>query len=212
MVKYRNLIWDLDGTLFDTYPAFVQSFAAVCTDLGKPIPPEHITRLVRVNLNHCAAALAEEFDTSVHEIESRFGAYYSAITPQQQAPFPGVRDVCEYILNRGGTHVIITHRRRETTLKLLQVHDLTRYFADSFTADDGFPPKPDPAAFIAMINKHGFDPQITLGIGDRAIDTLAAQAAGLCTCLYGNDGGDAVPTVNVGTYAELLGWLKVADA
>ncbi len=30
----RNIIWDADGTLFDTYPAIASAFQAAMADLG----------------------------------------------------------------------------------------------------------------------------------------------------------------------------------
>jgi phosphoglycolate phosphatase-like HAD superfamily hydrolase len=32
---FRNIIWDVDGTLFDTYPAIAKAFQVALNDLGK---------------------------------------------------------------------------------------------------------------------------------------------------------------------------------
>jgi phosphoglycolate phosphatase-like HAD superfamily hydrolase len=31
---FRNIIWDVDGTLFDTYPAIARAFQTALNDLG----------------------------------------------------------------------------------------------------------------------------------------------------------------------------------
>jgi phosphoglycolate phosphatase-like HAD superfamily hydrolase len=32
---YKNIIWDFDGTLFNTYPAITASFNSTLDDIGK---------------------------------------------------------------------------------------------------------------------------------------------------------------------------------
>jgi len=34
---FRNIIWDVDGTLFDTYPSMAKAFQAALSDLGEAV-------------------------------------------------------------------------------------------------------------------------------------------------------------------------------
>ena len=70
------------------------------------------------------------------------------------------------------------------------------------------PPKPDPAAFVHIVNKHSLPLEQTMGVGDQASDIQAAESAGLSTCYFDPDelhGVDADLVIN--HYAELLGHL-----
>jgi phosphoglycolate phosphatase-like HAD superfamily hydrolase len=78
------------------------------------------------------------------------------------------------------------------------------YFTDVLSHEDGYPRKPDPAAFVEMMQRHHFTREDTLAIGDRDIDTLAAQGAGLRACLFGIPGGQVIPDMAITDYAELL--------
>lgn len=183
MIRY--LIWDMDGTLFDTYPAIARALGAALSDLGPSAPLGWIEGLAKKSISHCISTLVSEFDVNSEELQERFARHYRNIPLQEQPPFPGVIDVCEYVHSISGTNVIVTHRGRESTNRFLTVHNMARYFADALTGDDNYPRKPDPASFEAMIEKHDFRREETLAIGDRDIDVLAGQAAGVRTCFFG---------------------------
>lgn len=61
--------------------------------------------------------------------------------------------------------------------------------------DDGFPRKPDPSAFLTLIERHHLPREETLTIGDRELDILAAQAAGVSAALVGTAAVAATPEV-----------------
>ncbi|MCP4544614.1 MAG: HAD-IA family hydrolase [Chloroflexi bacterium] len=199
----RNLIWDVDGTIFDTYPAMARAFGAALNDLGAEAPLERIESLARQRVSHCAATLAREADVSLEDLRDGFARRFKSTRPQVQVPFPGVVEVCEYACSIGGTNVIITHRGRESTLQLLAAHEMGAYFADILTRGDGYPRKPDPAIYEAMIERHGFGREETLAIGDRDIDVLAGQAAGVRTCLFGSASDEVAADFTIADYAEL---------
>jgi phosphoglycolate phosphatase-like HAD superfamily hydrolase len=207
MIQY--LIWDVDGTLFDTYPAIARAFQAALCDLGATAAYDEIMRLAQISLDHCLNTLSSTCTLSSDDLEARFDQHYRAVTPEDQPPFAGVKDVCEFIRARDGLNLIVTHRGRPGLDRLLAAHRLTAYFAGATSNDDGYPRKPDPAAFIALIEKHQLPRETTLGVGDRDIDVLAAQAAGIRAALFGTNHGGATPDFTFADYAALL--RKIAD-
>ena len=152
---YRNIIWDVDGTLFDTYPSIAMSYRLALNDLGHDAPLAWLEELGKISLNHCTATLIDKFQIDEVGLSARFLWHYDQIRPEDQPPFPGVIKLCEYIVSIGGKNLIITHRGKEGTEQLLAAHNMTGFFTDCFARDAGFPRKPDPAAFLAMIDKHG---------------------------------------------------------
>ena len=52
-----ELIWDFDGTLFDTYPLMAQSLRQALLDEGRDVPLEHIRALMNVTLGHALEQL-----------------------------------------------------------------------------------------------------------------------------------------------------------
>jgi phosphoglycolate phosphatase-like HAD superfamily hydrolase len=80
---------------------------------------------------------------------------------------------------------------------------MTRYFADTMAGDDDYPRKPNPAVFEAIINKHKLERTETLTIGDRDIDILAGQAAGVRTCFFGGELDGVTADFMITDYSEL---------
>jgi phosphoglycolate phosphatase-like HAD superfamily hydrolase len=204
---FRNIIWDLDGTLFDTYPAIAGAFRAALADLGKDAPLDWIGNLAKISIGHCETSLAERYRLSEEEIDQKFGEHYDLISPEEQPPFPGVRLLCEYICSIRGKNVIVTHRGRQGTDMLLATHRLTGCFTGSLAHEDGYPRKPDPAAFVAAMEKYDLKREETLAVGDREIDIQAARAAGIFTCLFGEGGGGINADLTVCNYDELMQYI-----
>jgi HAD superfamily hydrolase (TIGR01509 family) len=200
---FRYLIWDVDGTLFDTYPAMFEAFDAALDELGASVPSDRVSRLCRQSLSHCATTLATELVLDVDDILRRFQAHYAAIPARDQPPFPGVIKVCEYVRATDGQNFIVTHRGRQSLQRLLVAHEMTDYFTDCLTSDDGYPRKPDPASFEEMIQRYHLQREMVLAVGDREIDVLAGRAAGVRTCLFGPQASATVADYSITDYAEL---------
>lgn len=203
----RNIIWDLDGTIVDSYPSFIAGFAATLQDYGHTRPPEYIERLVRIEIDTCSDKLAAEIGIPAKEFEQRYLLNYYVIPPEQQRIFPGVRELCETIVARGGVNVIVTNRTSLTGDQLLEAHRLDHLFADLLRSGAPYPPKPDPASFLALMAKHGMHPQETLTIGDREKDILAGKAAGVKTCLFGEEKIQTEPDFRITDYAQIYRFL-----
>jgi HAD superfamily hydrolase (TIGR01509 family) len=204
---FRNIIWDVDGTLFDTYPAIAKAFKTALNDLGKDAPVDWIEALAKQSLGHCVSTLAETCQLNEADIGQAFDEHYDCIQPEEQPPFPGVITVCEYICALGGKNVIVTHRGQAGTDELLAANNMSQYFAGCLTRNDDYPKKPHPAAFVAILKLHNLQPEETMTIGDRDIDILAGQAAGIFTCLLGLKTAGVVADLTISNFSELYAYL-----
>jgi phosphoglycolate phosphatase-like HAD superfamily hydrolase len=204
---FRNIVWDVDGTLFDTYPAISRAFKMALNDLGQDATLEQIEGLARKSLGHCVSTLADQCRLNAADISQGFEAHYDLIRPDEQPPFPGVIAICKYIQALGGKNVVVTHRERASTDELLAANEMTQYFVGYVTRDDGYPKKPHPAAFEAILKTHELLPEETLTVGDRDIDILAGHAAGLFTCLFGDATEGGVADLTIRSFEELYRYL-----
>jgi len=181
----RNLIWDFDGTLFDTYPAIANSLRAAVGDLAAPPSYEEVRDMALISIDGSLKTMSTTYHLPLDELEAGFERHYRHVTADDQPPFDGVREVCELICASGGLNLIVTHRRRSGMDRLLAAHGLADLIADTVSCyDDGYPRKPDPAAFLMLIERHHLRLDQTLAIGDRELDVLAAHAAGLAAALF----------------------------
>jgi HAD superfamily hydrolase (TIGR01549 family) len=202
-----NIIWDVDGTLFDTYPAIAAAFKSALREHGVEADTGWIMTLALQSIGHCVKTLAAEFHLTEAALEQTYLTHYERIDFSTQPPFAGVRRICERIRSASGRNVIVTHRGTPGTVGLLQAHEMIGLFTGWITRDDGYPKKPDPAAFVAALARFGLEPDRTIAVGDRAIDTLGAQRAGLYACQFVADRGRATADLLIQDYAELSRFL-----
>jgi phosphoglycolate phosphatase-like HAD superfamily hydrolase len=199
----RNLIWDVDGTLFDTYPAIVGSLRTAALDLGAPATRAQVHDLALVSVDHCLETLSATYSISLDLLAEGFARNYQEVSPADQPPFDGAAEVCQLIRARGGLNLIVTHRRRAGLDRLLTAHGLADLFTDIISHDDGYPRKPDPSAFHTLIERHHLHRDESLAVGDRDIDILAAHAAGLSAAHFGTGSITTTPEVLLPDFATL---------
>jgi HAD superfamily hydrolase (TIGR01509 family) len=204
---FRNILWDLDGTLFDTYPAITYAISKSLNEMGLSVALNVIDGLARQSIAHCLETLSQRFKLDPDLLGDRFAESYRRIDPANQPPYPGVRDVCALIHARGGLNVIVTHRGGHSTQRLLETHHLAAYFDAIFSVEQGYPRKPDPAMLLAALDKYSLNPDETLVVGDRELDIQAGQAAGIRTCQFGPVELKAPADFQVSSYAQLLEYL-----
>jgi HAD superfamily hydrolase (TIGR01509 family) len=205
---FQTVIWDFDGTLVDTYPAIARAVSLALATFGANTPLERIIDLSSISLDHCMREIAQEHGLADADVIAEFERAYPTVTPEEQQPFPDVIAVCRAIQQRGGRNFIVTHRRRASLDRLLAAHQMAAYFTDIVAADDGFPRKPDPSALLHLIQRHAIEPRSAVVVGDRELDILAGQRAGLQTCLFRGSFPDLSPDLRIESYQELLKLLE----
>ncbi len=208
-MPYRYLLWDMDGTLFDTYPAMTRALVQAFADLGVTVPAELVASLISRTFEHCLDTLCPRYSLDQEAVLARYRQHYRGMGVEEQPPFPGVMRVCRRVAQAGGANYIFTHRRRDSLDRFLSFYGVADLFADTLTVNDGYPRKPDPGGFLALIEKHHLPKLAVLVIGDRELDILAGQAAGVKTCLFGEPGPGLAPDYVIGSYEELEAILEL---
>lgn len=200
----KNILWDLDGTIFDTYPAITYAISKSLNEMGRSIALNVIDGLARQSIEQCLITLSQRFQLDPDLLRARFAESYRRLDPAHQHPYPGVIAVCELIHQGGGVNAIVTHRGIESTKTLLDTHALSACFDDIFSVEQGYARKPDPSMVQAAMEKYALQPTETMLIGDRELDILAGQAAGIRTCLIGQAELKVPADVRVDSYSQLL--------
>ncbi len=204
----KNILWDADGTLFDTYPAITYAINRSLNAMGLTVAMNVVDSLVRQSLNHCVQGLAQRFKMEPDFLRRRFEESYNTISPVNQPPYPDVPAVCEYIYRLGGKNIILTHRGVQSTQVLLGVHNLSRLFHAIYSIEQGYPRKPDPTMVRAAIEEHSLTPDETIMVGDRMIDVQAGKAAGIQSCLFGQVQPPGLVDYQFQDYEQLLAYIK----
>jgi HAD superfamily hydrolase (TIGR01549 family) len=181
-----NILWDFDGTLFDTYPAYTRVFSQL---LGDEADEQEIYDKLKISFSH-----AIEFYKLSAEQADEMERLRKMLSPVDMKPFAGVEEVLKF----ADSNVIMTHKDRDGVLAILDHYDWTHYFADIVTIDDGFPRKPHSAAYQHLHTKNKID----LAIGDRDLDLLPAKELGIATCMF--QGESDIADYHLSDYADFF--------
>lgn len=165
-----NILWDFDGTLFNTYPAYTSALSQV---LGVAVDKQEIFEKLKISYSH-----AIQFYNISSEQEQEIKRLQKQLSPEDMKPFNGVEEILKF----ANKNVIVTHKHREGVLAILKYYRWDKYFVDIVTIDDGFPRKPNPLSYKHLHTKHRID----LVIGDRELDLLPAKELGISTCIFQN--------------------------
>ena len=182
-MKFKNYIWDFDGTLFDSYPHMFAAFKKVMTERGlaASLDFDMCERYL-----HVSFAELKKYSAVSEDAFSEFVRYHhltenSGIEPDI-VPFGDCEAVLIAVKEAGGRNFLYTHRN-ETVFYYLEKFGMLGYF-DGFVTDlDGFPLKPDPSAILHIIEKYSLVHEESIMIGDREIDGLAGVNAGIAGAL-----------------------------
>lgn len=187
MIKY--VFWDFDGTLFNTYPAIALTYLEVLQkDYQTTFDYQQILKWTRKGLDFCASQLGEALGIDKAELKERFERRYLQGPTLEELPFPGAKEVCEYVNSIGGANFIVTHRGSYTLNKLLKKHKMDMLFKELVSADNNFPRKPDPASFEYLLSKYRLGRNQVIAVGDRELDIEAALLAGIKSCFFSMEG------------------------
>ena len=182
-MRYDNIIWDFDGTLFNTYPAMCRDLQAVMEGLGVHASLEDLLPRFTTSRETVLAWCGEQAGMTAQEVDQIYRAWVTEHGQPEAYPFPHVRSILERFQAAGGRNFVFTHRS-DSVHDYLAGADLTKYFTDVVSAGTTYARKPAPAGNLHIIETYGLDKNYTLAVGDRELDILAAKNAGIHACLF----------------------------
>lgn len=186
-MNYQHVIWDFDGTLFNTYPAMNRAIRLAAADMGAVVSADRVARLLKQTLALCMETITMDYGLDRARFDERYNYYRMKQTPDEQPPMPGALAICRRIMDAGGHNYIFTHRDHESMGELLDWYQARPLFEALSSSLDGIARKPNPAGFLGLIEQFHLAPETVIAVGDRLLDVLAAAKAGIAACLLTRD-------------------------
>jgi len=176
--EFGAVVFDLDGTLLDSYAAIDDSLNAALTTMGLPgVTPEETRRRVGRGLE---ALMFESVGAERQEEGVRlFQDHYEKAGPESTRLLPGADDVTRALAARGTKLAVASNKPARFSRQLLDHLGIAGRFGAVFGPDDGFPPKPAPHMVFMALALLGVKEADALFVGDMPIDVLTARAAGV---------------------------------
>lgn len=183
---YKHIIWDFDGTLFDTYEVMGRALQLTFQKIGVEEHLEDIISLMKISITE-----ALQFYIDKYRIDEEFIKEYEKTRREMELdqckPYPGVLDILKEIKDTRRSNYLFTHRG-VSSIAFLQKHQIYDYFTDCITSAHSFERKPSPAAILHLVERYHMNPQEAIMIGDRDLDILSAKNAGIKACFFDEAG------------------------
>jgi phosphoglycolate phosphatase len=192
--NFKNIIFDLDGTLVDSVNGIIDSLNAAISVTGMHLCVENFKEHMGPPLREIIYRMWPSLETD--EAERLIGAFrddYHDRGCLNTDLYPGLlRELCR-LSQESFPLYILTNKPLKPTLKILQNLDLERHFQALHSPDSpscGFDSKSEGAALMAAL--YNLCPSETLMVGDSYEDQRAAEEAGFFFVRagygYGNSG------------------------
>lgn len=197
----KALIWDLDGTLVDSYQVITTVTQKIIAPYVAMTIDDIHQRVIKTSVKDLLEEVAKNHRLSMSNLLETFKSDELFMDVTCYPLIEHVKETLDFLTARGYRHYIYTHRD-QTTYAILEHHHLLENFVDIVTSEDGFQRKPDPGALMYLMKKHNL-PQTTFYIGDRSLDVLCGQNASIQTIYIGRD-KSIKATYNVTSIRDIL--------
>ena len=175
---YDLIVFDWDGTLFDSTALIVRSIQLACEDMGLPVPARHeAAYVIGLGLHDALAHVAPSLPAEqVPAMGQRYRHHYF----RQQGElslFEGTVELLQALKARHHWLAVATGKSRQGLNEALTHVELRGVFDGTRTADETAS-KPHPLMLQELMAEFGVDPERTLMIGDTTHDLQLALNAG----------------------------------
>ncbi len=185
-----GIVFDLDGTLVDSYGAITASlnFARRYFNLDDLSEQE-----VRLQVGRGLEALICDLvgPDRVEKGVALFREHYGSAFEQGTRVLPDVRSTLTVLREKGFRMTVASNKPARFTRPILELFGMLELFDDVQGPDTAGSTKPEPAMILACVNAMNVSLENAVYIGDMVMDVESADRAGLGVILI--DGGSSSP-------------------
>jgi phosphoglycolate phosphatase len=203
-VRYRAVLFDLDGTLVDSYPALTEAvnFARSEHGLGE-LSDARIRDFVGEGIEKFLERTFGSMDIPPG-FRATFEARYDVICCAQSKVLAGVESTLAALSAFGVPMAVCTNKPTCFSKKILDSLGLSRHFRAIVGPDLAGSRKPDPRHLLFTLAATECQPAEALFVGDMIIDVCAARNSGIRVAVVatGSSPAEELKAANPDHYLE----------
>ena len=182
MRDIKLIIFDLDGTLVNAYPAIIASFNYTMRQLGYPIRDNvSIRRAIGWGDENLLRPFIKKKD--LKNAVTVYRRHHKLALLKQSRLFPGARRLLGYLKARGYKLAVASNRPSRFSWILIRHLKIKKYFNYVLCADKLKYIKPHPYILRKIIQKFQLKPAQAFYVGDMIIDALAGRRSKIKTAI-----------------------------
>ncbi len=182
-MKYRAVIFDMDGTLLNTLKDLADSVNKGLEQMGFPT---HTLESYKYFVGEGREIMAKKTlpeghrdQETVDRLTGFINVEYGRRWVENTQPYPGVPDLLNAITEAKIKMAILSNKPHDFTEKMAAKLLSRWHFDHILGASPDVPRKPDPAVALRIANSMKIDPACFVFVGDSDIDMKTANAAGM---------------------------------
>jgi len=183
------IIFDLDGTLYDTRSTITEAVRRTAGDLELPVPGDEVivAALGLTAEEYCRTLFPNLDDNMLEDVRGRLSRYERSLIPSAAGLFPGTVEMLRWFHEKGYTLAICSSGSGEYVRLVLSATGIDKYFSGIKSASD----HQDKTVLVHELLVE-FRPETALLVGDRSFDFDAAHDNNLIAVgvEYGFGGGE----------------------
>ena len=189
-MKYRNIIFDFDGTLADTAELTVETMHRTNSAMNLPDKSDaECKAMIGYRLEEIPSILWPD----IPDLSERYAATFREIYKSAKEDFKirtysGVSDTLTNFKRNCINMAVASSRSKVSLMGLCSELNIADYFQMVVGGDDVKNGKPAPDSVNLILATQRWDKNETLVVGDMSVDILMGKGAGIATCgvTYGN--------------------------
>jgi phosphoglycolate phosphatase len=182
-MKYKAVLFDLDGTLLDTINDITDSMNIALREAGlEGHDSDTFKRFIGDGIEEFVERSLPDGNRTpelIQEIVTGMRAEYRSRWQNQTVPYPGIPQLLD---NLSAQHIhlsVLSNKPDDFTKKMIRTLLSQWHFDPLLGARKDVPRKPDPAGALEIAQRLGVNPDECIYLGDSETDMIMAVSAGM---------------------------------
>lgn len=188
-MKIEAVIFDLDGTLIDSVPAYFKILEVIVSRLNlPPVSKEAVSELMREGMAAWEVLIPEEMKDRKEELRQEILRLSMEISPEvfqkEVELIPGAPEIFSQLSESEIKIGLVTSTHAkflDGKLLPLKNRGIDKFIAEVITIEDTPEVKPAPDPLIECARRLGVAEEKSVYVGDSYVDLRAGKAAGMMT-------------------------------
>ena len=182
-LKYKAVLFDLDGTLINSLQDIADSMNRVLASYGFSTHGYEDYRLFigkgLKNLSERALPENKKDEETINAVFHDLMKDYARNVVKKTVLYNGIPELLDKLVERNILLAILSNKAHELTISIAEKIISKWNFEVIMGSKDGIPRKPDPSGALICCKELGVLPEQILYLGDSGIDMQTATAAGM---------------------------------